>query len=87
MKIVQYHNDLRQATALVVKEGRKLLHIIQIEDRGLRVRKVPKTEARYFKDLTYKGKPYPLRRAIRMYKRAAKTFGATPTVKRILREG
>ena len=84
MKIVSYHSSDNCATALVVKEARLYMYIIQVEASGLRIRKIPKTEARYFSDLEYKGKPYPVKRAVRLYKQYGKTYGITKAARKAL---
>ena len=84
MYLVRYHSDDASASAIVVKEGTKLLHLIQIDASGLRIRRVSKEEARHFYPMEYRGKPYPLKRAVAAYKRAGKRFGITKSARQAL---
>ena len=67
---------------LLVRRGRKWLHVIFLDSSGLKLTKVPAGDAKWLTPMD----TYPLKRAIGIYKRAAKKFGATHGVKVILRE-
>lgn len=84
MKIVNYHSDHNCATALVIKQTKTYLFIIQVEPFGLRVRKIPVADEKNFTELEYHGKPYPLKRAVRLYKKYGKKYGITKPARKAL---
>ena len=64
MKLVSYNwAGHGSRPAIVLSESRKVIRIVPFY-KPIRVRRIPKSEARYFKDMTLKGKPYPLKRAL-----------------------
>lgn len=71
MKPIIYRTNDGARTALLIKEGRKF-HYIMPMDLPIRVRKVPRSEERYFSDVTKNGNPYPLARALRLFRDAAR---------------
>lgn len=85
MEIVRYHTDTGHTSALIVERGRKWMHIIPMESHAVRIRRVRLSEERNMSPLQYKGKPYPVTRALRHFKRHAKDFGITKTAQRALR--
>ena len=85
MEIVDYHTETGHTSTLIVERGRKWMKIIPMESHVVRVRKVKLDQERYMRPLTYKGKPYPVRRAVRHFKNHAKTFGVTKTAARVLK--
>lgn len=72
MRAVNYHTSERIQTAIVTNYGRKYLTVVMIDDVGLMSKKVPLSEERYMTPLKYKGKDYPLQRAVRKYKKVGK---------------
>jgi hypothetical protein len=82
--ITGYRSDDGFKTAIVA-EGTKLLHIVLIESTGVRVLDRPRTEARRFSRLTYKGDDYPLTRAARHFRAAMRTFGGTQAAAAIIK--
>lgn len=69
----------------IVRPGRKWLHLVHFIDGGhVTASKIPASEARFFKPLTLKGEPYPLKRAARLYLR--KKGHITKAAKAILKE-
>lgn len=87
MEIVDYHTELGHTSALIIDRGTKWMSIIPIESHAVRVRRVPLTEERYMTPATFNGKPYPITRAVRHYKKHAKSFGITKSAKRVLAGG
>jgi hypothetical protein len=85
-EVVRYRTSEGVRTAIIVDRGRKFLHVIPMEDRAVRVRKVPLTEERLMEPLTLRGKPYPPKRAVRHFARHGKGFGITKKAKSFLKE-
>ena len=85
MEIVTYHSSDNCATAIVLGSGPKWTKIIQVEASGLRIRKIQNSETKNFTDLLYKGKPYPLKRAVRRYLKSGKLFGITKPARQALK--
>lgn len=71
---------------LVFKEGRTWLHAIALHSLPVRLVKVPKLERRHLRPLEYRGGPYPLARALRLFRRAGRDFGITEGAAAALRE-
>lgn len=69
----------------LVKVNRKWIQVLTM-DGSLAIRKVPRTEERYMCELTYKRKPYPLRRALTRFRHFGRTFGMTKGAKQFLTE-
>lgn len=90
MRPIKYRTDAGTRTALLVAEGRKF-HRIMVMDLPIKIRKIPRTEERYFQELEYKGQPYPLKRALRLFRDAARrSYGgnlknAPKSVREVLR--
>ena len=86
MKPIKYRTDSGPRTALLVTEGRKFHHIMPM-DLPIRIRKVPRAEERYFEELEYKGQPYPLKRALRFFRDAARrSYGTIRNAPKNVRE-
>lgn len=81
--VVNYRHETRVQTAIVTSVGRKYIQVVMIDDCGLVCRSVPLSDSMHMSPLKYKGKPYPLPRAIRGYRRVSKRLGTT---KRALKE-
>lgn len=75
MKVIQYHSNKGFRTGLLVSTGRKF-HKVMLMGNPIRVTKLPISEERYFRYPEYKvaGRPYPVGRAKRLLKAAAKRF-------------
>lgn len=84
MELVRYHTELGHTSALVVERGRKWMKIIPMESHAVRIKKVPLSDERQMKPLTFKGRPYPIPRAVKHFKRHGRTFGITKTAKQAL---
>ena len=81
----QILRDSAAHALLVFKVGHKLLHALALPQPPVRVVKMDKAERRYLTEMQYCGKPYPLSRALRHFKRAGRTFGITDKARAVLR--
>jgi hypothetical protein len=72
------------ANYLVFKEGRAFIHAITL-DKVVKIVALPKDESRHFKPLEFKGHPYPIHRACRLFLRAGKSLGITAKAKTVLK--
>jgi hypothetical protein len=92
--VVRYHTERKDESCVrvaLVQETHKYLHVLALVPSGkgkLSVWKVPKTERKHMQFLTLgkSKREYPLSRAIKGYKRMAKTHGITKRAKQFLRE-
>ncbi len=82
-RVVNYRTEAGTKPALV-REARTLLHVLTM-DGQLSVRKVPKAEARYMRDLERNGKPYPVSRAARTFRSYGRRAGITKAARKFLR--
>lgn len=73
MKVIEYMTDEGRRTGLLIKTLRKY-HYVLLIDNPLRVRKLTLSEERYFRDAMYKGRPYPVSRALRHMRRMVKSW-------------
>ena len=62
---------------LVFKEGRTFLHAIALHQPPVRLVKLPLLERHHLRPLEYRGGPYQLARALRLFRRAGRDFGIT----------
>jgi len=86
MRVIRYKTDQGQRTAIHIGTGNKY-HQLLVMDTSIRLQHVPIFEERYFTDLMYKGKPYPVARAKRIFKRAVKRLhGNMKNVSKPVRE-
>ena len=83
LELVRFRTESGARSALI-ERGTKLLHVLAIVDGPLTVLNVPLSEERFATPLTLRGAPYPMKRALRMFKRHGKTFGATKAAKKML---
>ena len=77
--------DRNSKAMLVFKRGHKLLHCLMIAP-PVRVVKIEKEEERYFAPLTRRGEPYPLKRAVRLFRNAGRELGITDGARSVLNE-
>lgn len=77
---VRFHDGQRFVAALA-REGRTRLHLVVIDDAGVRRLTVPKDEARYLRPLLLRGKPYPVERAVRKFRAFGRERGITDAAK------
>jgi hypothetical protein len=73
MKVIKYASDEGNRVGILIKTMRKY-HYVMLVDNPIRVTKLALSEERYFRDAEYKGKPYPVKRALRHFKRMIKTW-------------
>jgi hypothetical protein len=87
MKTVSYNWDGHGSRpAIVLDEGKKAIRIVPFY-LPIRVRRVPKSEARYFKDITLRGKPYPLKRALKFLRGyVQRSYGTLRSAPKTVRE-
>jgi len=62
MKVISYMTGDGTRVGLLVDTKAKY-HYVLLIDNPLRIRKLVKSEERYFRDVEYKGEPYPVNRA------------------------
>ncbi len=77
--------DQNAHALIVVREGRTFLHAVALHWPPVRIVKLPRTERRYLRPLLYKGKPYPIARAVRRFKKAGRALGITKSAADALR--
>ena len=77
MTVPEILRDSNAHTLLVFKEGRTYLHAIALHQPPVRVVKLPRLERRHLRPLEYRGRPYPLARALRLFRRAGRELGIT----------
>lgn len=86
-RVVQYRFDDGNFTALLLNRGHKYLTLLPMTafgSTGLKVVKVPVREEARLRDVAYKGRPYPYRRALTKFRAAFRKFGGTKAVKQAL---
>ena len=81
--VVRWNSDYGNMSAIIFDVGSKYVHILPMESRPLRTRKIP-IDSHRLTPLTYKGKPYPIARVKKIFKRHAETFGMTVSAKKVL---
>lgn len=73
-------------TVLVNDKGWKFLHVLLMSERGLVVRKIPKTEKRYFSDPIQSKSVPSMSTLIRRYSSFGATAGISKEAKEFLKE-
>ena len=97
IRLVHYHtwqkvrggHNSSFRTALVKTRGKKWLQVVALDasqDGGLRVWKVPVSDERYMTPLLFRGKPYPMTRALKTFRSLAATHGCSKAAKKFLKE-
>lgn len=84
LEVLLHHGEFGQVSLLVVKEGRKYLHAVEI-DKQVKMVALPRESRRQMRPLLYKGQPYPVSRAVRAFMHAGKTLGITKSATTMLR--
>lgn len=79
------YRDPNGHAILLVREGRTKIHAIMIRP-PVAIVKFEKGERRYWRPLEYKGKPYPVARALRRFREAGRDLGITKSARTVLRE-
>lgn len=67
MKVISYMSDEGTRVGILIDTKAKY-HYVLLVDNPIRVRKLIKSEERYFTDTQYKDKPYPVKRALRHFR-------------------
>lgn len=65
--LVWYKTNSGQRTGLLVKAGRKFMHVVTMDTYPLRVQKVRLSEGKYMRVMDY-----PIKRALKIYRGIAK---------------
>jgi len=75
-------------TALLCTPDRKTkwLKVLVMRDRALGIEKVPASEREHMRELLHKGKPYPMARALKVYRKHAKAHGSSKAARDFIRE-
>lgn len=85
--IIRIHTaDGSVRCAVIVKVGLKFTSLIWADDRkpGVRINKVPNDWADNSPPVEYRGKPYPLARAKKMFRKMGRTLGITKSARKAL---
>lgn len=82
---VQVVRDRHAHALLVFSAGRTVLRALALHAPPVRVVRIDKGEQRELTPLTFKGKPYPLARAVRRFSTAGRAFGMTKSARIILK--
>ena len=76
----------RHAHALLIfSAGRTVLRALALHTPPVRVVRIDRDEQRELTPLTFKGKPYPLERAVRRFRAAGRAFGMTKSARAVLK--
>ena len=81
MKVVRVHEDEGYRTGILVTEGPAWVHILWLDDSGVKINKV--ANDRHLKVSELVG--YPIARAKKLLRRCGRTFGITKSAKKALR--
>ncbi len=73
MKVINYNSDEGARVGILIKTLRKY-HYVMLVDNPIKVTKLNLAQERYFSDVMYKGEPYPIKRALRHFKRMIKNW-------------
>ena len=76
-------------SALIKHGGRKWLYVVALDATtlgGIKLWKVPLTDAKYMQPLLLRGKPYPMARALKTFRSLGKTHGITKGAMKIIKE-
>ena len=84
-ELKMFHTEQGCKTVLVSDKGRKYLHLLMM-DGQLVVRKIPKTEERYLRDVVQEKKIPALTTLVRKFRAYGKRNGMTKSAKSMLRE-
>lgn len=64
----------------------KWLRVLVMRDKPLSVDKVPASEREHMRDVERKGKPYPLKRALKVFRLFALSHGSSKGARDFIRE-
>ncbi len=85
IELKHYATEHGVKTALVRMSGPKWIHILIMEG-PLHLRKVPATDTQFLSDVTFKGRPYPINRAVKTFRHYGRSHGTTTGAKMFLRQ-
>jgi hypothetical protein len=71
---------------LVFQEGKRFNLAIWISRKGVKVVKFEKSQMRYMRPAELGGRPYPVARAVRHFRRAGRSLGITKGASKALKE-
>lgn len=77
--------DAHGHALILFSVGRTKLHALALNVPPVRIVKLDKAERRYLSPLQYKGRPYPLARALRRFHAAGRDLGITQSARVVLR--
>ncbi len=63
----------------------KWLRVLVMRDKALGIEKVPASERDHMRALERKGKPYPMARALKVYRKHAKAHGSSKAARDFIR--
>ena len=63
----------------------KWLHVLVMRDRALGIDKVSASERDHMRALEHKGKPYPMARALKVFRKFAKSHGSSKAARDFIR--
>ena len=84
MKIVRTYLDGGYRVVIEAQKGPKWTHLIHTAPEGVKVTKVRNSTYRN-KPVFLDGKPYPVKRAIQIYRKAGRGRGITKSAKQLMR--
>ena len=64
----------------------KWLHILVMRDKPLGVERVTESEREHMRPIEYKGKPYPMKRALKHFRKFGKAHGSNKVARKFIRE-
>lgn len=88
MRVVSLRTDHGSRPALVRQVKGGAYHALMMNQGAagcLGVARVPQTDERYMTDLEYRGRPYPVKRALTTFARYGRNVGATKAAKQFLK--
>ena len=84
-KPVTWHSEEGFVSAIFLTKADKHIRILPLRGK-LSVKKLPLDGEKYLTPIEFKGKPYPLKRAIQIFRKHAGIFGMTVSAKKALAE-
>lgn len=80
LKLIRYKTQYGLRTAILICSGPKFHTLIMMDAAGLTLTRVPKAEARWFREMQY-----PIKRAVKKFRAAGRRFGMTKGARQVLR--
>ena len=82
-KPVTWHSEQGFISAIFLTRADKYIRILPLQGK-LSVKKLPLDHEKHLTPIEFKGKPYPIKRAIRIFRKHAGIFGMTVSAKQAL---